>query len=282
MSYSCNDKVGVKVNCGRTKTDNICKPEKCICADVTATTLNCCENSTVNFPPIRTGAVAKIPVVLAELEVQINLDSIIELPEPAIEIKDIKKHLKITQCILLQDTNMLFIKGFVRKNIDYSTIECSNYKGICGDIKHCTIDVPFKCTTPIVYNGMTPEPITYRNSSEFEYFRKQDLSGPEFADKDKQLSGDRSEFNQMSTEFFNELPFCELVGSRIIEFDELLNPVKPQGINVPFEERVFRKIEEKMVIFLTIKVLQNRQVAIGPTVDSDYPCYIASNKEDCE
>ena len=279
MSYLCNNKIGVKVNCEKAQTDSICKPEKSICADVTATTLNCCENSGVNLSPIRTGAVAKIPVVLAELEIQINLDSIIELPEPAIEIKDIKKHLKITQCLLLQDTNMLFIKGFVRKNIDYSTIECSNYRGICGDIKHCTIDVPFKCTTPIIYNGMAPAPIINRTSSEFEYFRKQDLSGPEFADKDKQLSGDRSEFNQISTEFFNELPFCELISSRIVEFDELLNPIKPQGINVPFEERVFRKIEEKMVIFLTLKVLQNRQVTIGPTIGSDYPCHTFSDKE---
>jgi len=63
-----------------------------------------------------------------------------------------------------------------------------------------------------------------------------------------------------STEFFNERPFCELISATITEFDEFLNRMRPVGVALPFEEIEFATIEEKMVIDLTIKVLQNRQV----------------------
>lgn len=271
MSYQDNNQYGSKVNYGKQETNSVCKPGKSVCTDVTSTTLVDAENYPVDLAPIVSGVVAKIPVVLAELTVQVNVDSIIELPEPAIEIKNIKKHLKITQCLLLQDTNMLFVKGFVRKNIEYATLGCSNAKGICGDIKHCTIDVPFKFTTPVEFNGIAPARIRNRSESEFQYFRQRDLFGPEFADKDKLLSGDLSEFNQTTTEYFNELPFCELISSRIVEFDEFLNPTKPHKVTVPFEERIFKNIEEKMVIFITLKILQKRQVAIGATGSTTCP-----------
>lgn len=241
------------------------KVVKAECTDVKGGTLDTCVNRPARITGLTRGVMAKIPVVLAELTLQVNVDSIIELPEFAYEIKDIKKHLKITQCLLLQNTNMLFIKGFVRKNIQYATRSCSNEKGFCGDIKHCTIDVPFKCTTPISFNGIAPEPVINRTSNEFEYLREQKIFGPQFAEKDRLLSGDMSEFNQESTEYFNELPFCELIRSRIVEFDEFLNPRHPEKCRMPFEEKQFRKIEEKMVIFLTLKILQKRQVAIPPS-----------------
>lgn len=228
-----------------------------------------CVNDPVPIDAITTGAKVKVPVVLAELKVQFNVDSFIELPEPAIEIKNIKKRLKITQCLLLQNTNMLFIKGFVRKNIDYSTLKCATKEGICGDIKHCTIDIPFKCTTPVIFNGMDPLPLIPTTSTEFEYFRRQDLNGPQFAEKDELLSGDLSEFNQISTEYFNELPFCELISSRIVEFDEYLNQRRPFNKKTPFEEKEFSKIEEKMVIYLTLKILQNKQVEVGSIFNGD-------------
>ncbi|SHJ35989.1 hypothetical protein SAMN02745975_01905 [Geosporobacter subterraneus DSM 17957] len=246
---------------------------KSACAKVIGGTAVDCVNTPVPIRPLVTGAVAKIPVVLAELTVQINVNTIISLPEPALEIKDIKKHLKITQCLLLQDTNMLFIKGFIRKNIQYATPKCSNKEGVCGDIKHCTVDAPFSCTTPITFNGIDPLPIIPSETSEFRYFRKQDIKGPDFADKDHLLSSDLSEFNQISTEYFNELPFCELISSRIVEFDEFLNPTHPTKGEFPFEERLFKKIEEKAVIYLTLKILQKRQVAVPPlgaVEDDDY------------
>ncbi|WP_026476790.1 CsxC family protein [Alkaliphilus transvaalensis] len=252
-----------------TKYENAVVPPKSECKDfcvkVKTETIGECDNVPVTIDPITAGVVARIPVVLADLVVQFNVISKIDLPEPAIEIKHIKKRIKITQCMLLQDTNILFIKGFVRKNIDYSTKDCSSRKGICGDIRHCTVDVPFECTTPVTFNGTVPAPPIPTTSTEFEYLRTKDLPNT-FAEKDKLLAGDLSEFNQISTEFFNELPFCKLISSRIVEFDEYLHREHPRHAELPVGEKLFSKIEEKMVITLRLQLLQDRPVAIGPTV----------------
>ncbi|OPY56528.1 MAG: hypothetical protein A4E55_02058 [Pelotomaculum sp. PtaU1.Bin035] len=220
-----------------------------------------CPNTPVTPTPITRGAIAKIPVVLAELTVQINVDSTITLPEPAFEIKQIKKRLKLTQCLLAQPTNKLFLKGFIRKNIDYSTRSCSNNQGFCGDIRHCTVDIPFTCVTPVDFNVTEPAPVTFNTAEEFEFFRAGKL-GPEFPEKDTLESGDFTEFNQVSTEFFNELPFCEIINARITEYDEFVDRKHPFDDEIPFEEIKFKAIEEKMVIDLTLKVLQKRQVTI--------------------
>lgn len=231
-----------------------------------------CSNTPVKPTPVTVGAIVKIPVVLAELIVQVNVDSIITLPEPVHEIKKIKKRLKLTQCMLAQNTNKLFLKGFVRKNIDYSTRTGSNLEGFCGDIRHCTVDIPWSCVTPVVFNVAQPAPVRFNTTNEFQYLRTGRL-GPEFAEKDLLESGDFSEFNQVSTEFFNELPFCELVSATITEFDEFLGRKRPPGyVKIPFEELEFRKIEEKMVIDLTLKVLQKRQVAISTKKDLAKKC----------
>ncbi|MBU5677990.1 hypothetical protein KQI88_16345, partial [Alkaliphilus sp. MSJ-5] len=171
---------------------------------------------------------------------------------------------KVVQCMLIQGTDILFIKGFVRKNIEFATRECSSHHGMCGDIRHCTVDVPFECTTVVRFNGTCPAPLITNTSNEFEFFTSKELSN-DFAEKDRLLSGDLSEFNQISTEFFNELVFCELISAKIVEFDEFLHRERPKHTDLPVGEKVFTKIEEKMVIALTLKLLQNRQVAIGRT-----------------
>ena len=240
------------------------------CVDVDSRNLSNCPN-TPQTPSGISDVIVKVPVVLAQLKVRFNISSMINLPEPALEIKDIKKRLKITQCLLLQTTNVLFIKGFIRKNIDYSTRTCSNLEGVCGEIHHCTIDVPFECTTPISF-CIPPENLGINSRQEFEYLKEEELPRNMFAEKDRLMSGDLSEFNQISEEFFNELPFCELLSSKIVEFDEFINRTRPSGVDLPFEERLFSQIEEKMVIELRLKVLQKRQVRVPRVTGSPFAC----------
>ena len=227
--------------------------------NVTADDQVLCENTPVTPTPV-TSAIAKIPVVLAELTLQINVDAKIDLPEPAIEIKRVGKRLKVVQCRLLQNTNKLFLRGFVRKNIEYSTRKLSNQEGICGNIGHCTVDVPWSCVTALDFNVADPTPVLFSTNNQFEYLVEQDL-GPKFPAKDKLMSGDLTELNQVTTEFFNELPYCELISATITEFNEAIHRSDPYGEN-PFEEFEFTSIQEKMVIDLTLKVLQKQQVAI--------------------
>jgi hypothetical protein len=209
----------------------------------------------------------KVPVVLGETTVQIDLDSTISFPEPVLEIKQIKKNLKLVQCRLLLPTNKLFLKGFVRKNIQYATPKSGGRDFVSSNIHSLTVDVPFQVVTRIDFLGH-PDFKSNPRTSEFKYFNSLPLPQG-YPSKEKLLSGDFSEHNQISEEVFNELPFCELLSSKFIEYDEALNRImgnvtgsSGQMICAPFEEGTFTELEEKMVIELTIKVLQNQQVLI--------------------
>lgn len=275
----CEEKVTVESNVTKTEVtfhspDCHHSPKRCV--SVTGGHIESCESTVVPTGPIQVvPLVAKIPVVISEFQITLNLHSIITLPEPALEIKEISKSTKLTQCLLIQepdvtlvagDSSNLFLKGFIRKNISYATRDCSNIEGVCGDIKHCTVDIPFNCVTTVTF--ITPPIAPISNSlSEFQYFLKQNLSDKTFAEKDQLLSGDFSEFNQMSTEHFNELPFCELISSRIVEYDEFLGR-RELTCKAPFEEKEFKQIEEKLVLTIQVKLLQNQQVPLGPEANS--------------
>ena len=223
----------------------------------------------------------KVPVVLAERTVSTSLSANINFPHPVLEIKDIKKRLKIVQCSLVLDTatsvetsfspvdGHLFLKGFVRKNIQYAspTHLSSDDSCVSSSLKSLTTDVPFECVVRIPANEFRARPqIPVLNSrKEFDFLRTQEL-GHGFPEKDHLLSSDLSQFHQSSTQFYNELPFCELISSRIIEWDEAVDR-KPLHGNAPFEEGYFHRIVEKIFLEFTIKVLQNQQVrvAINPT-----------------
>ena len=253
------------IQVSQNRCGNDISPQQTGCVEVDAKNLG--DRTNIPTDPVgRTdGVIAKIPVTLAEFNVRFFVNARIDLPEPALEIKDIKKNLKITQCMLLQPTNVLFIKGFVRKNIDYSTGTCSNLDGVCGEIHHCTIDVPFEFTTPVDFFTLPIDPIS-NERNEFAYMKKEALPRDSFAEKDRLVSRDFSEYNQISTEYLGELPFCDLLGSSIVEFDEFINRRRPVNTDLPFEERLFTEIEEKMVVQLNLRLLQEQQVVIPTAI----------------
>jgi hypothetical protein len=246
-----------------------------ICVDVNqSASVSHCESREVDIcdivtsPPVPT--IIRVPVTLAELEVESNLVANIHFPDPVLEIKDIKKRVKIVQCRLMtppattptfsEGPFQLFLKGFVRKNIQYAT-PCPNSTGECvsSEIRSLTADIPFECVTTVTLTSPALLPqVNTRN--EFDFFRAQDL-GHGFPEKDQLLSSDLSQFHQESTQFYNQLPFCELLQSNITEWDEAVDR-KPLPGNAPFEEGTFQTVVEKMFLRFTIKILQNQQVAV--------------------
>lgn len=232
------------------------------CASVDAQNLVDRHNIPIETFARTNGAIARLPVTLAELKVKFFIQSIVDLPEPVLEIKDIKKDLMITECTLLQPTNVLFVKGFIRKSIDFSTRSCSNLEGVCGDLRHCTVDVPFEFTTPIECMDTPLEPIL-NERKEFEFLAEGGCACRGASDEaDRFMSKDFSQFNQESFKFFNKQPFCEPIFSKIVEFDKAINRRRPRNIELPFEERTFTKLEEKMIIELGLRIFQEQQVVI--------------------
>ncbi|QHE52622.1 CsxC family protein [Pontibacillus sp. HMF3514] len=226
-------------------------------------------------PHVSRGKVlSKIPVVLAQLNLQMKLDAKIEFPEPVLEIKDIKKQVKLTQCRLLLPSNKLFVKGFVRKNIQYASpctdIENNTTKSVASDLHSYTVDIPFDCVTEVKKYLSMPVMPEVNNRQEFDFMVSKPL-GTGFPEKDKLLTNDLSQFHQESSQFYNELPFCELISSKIIEWDEAVDRVSLPG-DSPLGEGYFKTIEEKMVVDICIKVLQKQNVRISSHHDCHDDC----------
>lgn len=249
--------------------------KSCVNFNKTASVENC-ESTPVSPATTPAGIrIIRVPVVLAERQVNVNLDANIQFPDPVLEIKDIKKRVKIIQCRLLTPsipatatdlfpalTLQLFLKGFVRKNIQYATPCPSSTSSSCvsSAMRSLTVDIPFECVTTIPANEfITPPQLPFRNSrEEFDFFRAQDL-GPGFPEKDELLSSDLSQFHQESQQFYNQLPFCEILSSQIIEWDEAVDRTQLNGKSL-FEEGTFRNAVEKMFLQFTVKIMQNQQV----------------------
>ena len=232
-----------------------------------------------NRTPVSNQVIMKVPVTLAERKVSTSLSANINFPHPVLEIKDIKKRVKIVQCSLMLDPTItagtrfllpywpgghLFLKGFVRKNIQYAspTHLSSDDSCVSSSLKSLTTDIPFECVVTIPAGDFIspPQRPVLNARAEFDFFRAQNL-GHGFPEKDQLLSSDLSQFHQQSSQFYNELPFCELISSTITEWDEAVDR-KPLHGNAPFEEGYFHRIVEKIFLEFTIKVLQNQQARV--------------------
>ncbi|HLR20904.1 MAG TPA: hypothetical protein VK087_02745 [Tissierellaceae bacterium] len=186
------------------------------------------------------GVIIKTSVVLAQLVIPINLSTSIKLPEKAFEITDIKQNLQLEESTLIQSTDILFIKGFVHKNIEYSTKNPLNDSKIYRQIQHHTIDIPFEYSTSINFFTQPLDHIMDINEI-FQY----DVT-------------DSSQFNLINKSFFNESPICKLLSSRIIEHNEYKDC-----------QNKFTKIENDMNIELKIEILQNQPIVIPSSANNN-------------
>ncbi len=244
-----------------------------------STSTNTC-NAT-NVPPMALtpgpNTFVKIPVVLQEVSVQIPMHAEIDFPagQNVLEVKTVGKKTFITQCRLISRpgalTAKLYLSGFVRKNIQYAANPSSDAGGeILSQINSLTVEVPFDCVAEIS-SFLTPPvgPLT-NTRDEFDYLVSHKLPNDRsFTRKDKLEGSDLSQHHQISTEYFNELPYCELIRADIIEIDESLDRKKFAKRNRKIVgEGTFTRLSEKMVLDLTVKLLQKQQVKLGSTT----PC----------
>jgi len=235
---------------GNESNKSSCLNVECKGKIIESKTLSECPNK----PELAVG-VAKIPAVIAEFTVQIDVESKIRLTEPVLEIKRIKKNIFLTQCRVIGKTHKVFLKGFVRKNIEYASVDSISKNAICGDVKHTTIHVPFQCITEvkdmkIVENDFSP------STKEITYY------------DEKNFGRDTNETDLISEEIFNEKLYCELVSAQIYEANivEECQKVEYHPIEILFDTFV-----EKEVIRLSLRLLQNQEIKrVKPIYDKDY------------
>ena len=247
---------------------------------------NFCESDLASGLPTPTSAgLIKVPVVLGQYDITIPMHAEIDFPsgQRVLEIKDIKKRVYLTQCKLISvassspegggdpvTTGKLYISGFVRKNIKYAAtprvIEGEFDIQLNSNIQSLTVPVPFDCVTEVEFqNGASPVGPFLNQRSEWEYLISQDLPSG-YPEKDKLEGTDLSQFHQQATQYFNELPYCELNRAHIIQIDESLNRVPVQVSDDPADgdvlgEGTFTQMSEKMVLDLTLTLLQKQTVS---------------------
>ncbi len=226
--------------------------KKCDSKVLDSVTLTQC-NSKSHIPMGLTGPlVVKVPVVLSDLEIEIHVESEMKLEESATDIKNIDKEVFITECKLIPYTNNLFIGGYVQKSIQFSIADCSNNRTISGKVEHTTVNVPFRCVTEIKFSK---EPIYGKNYKE----RINSIN-------DNMLGKDKREDSWVHYSELYDVVYCQLEYAKVLEIDMFneINTIK----EATSEENTFKKLSEKMVIFIRLKVLQNQQIFI-PEFDGD-------------
>ncbi|CAH2465705.1 hypothetical protein P4T54_11215 [Bacillus mycoides] len=204
-------------------------------------------------PILTPGApIVKIPVVLAERTIQIVVESDISLDPPAVEIKRILKNVFLTQCKLVPvaftpvpGTNYrrvtrakLFVQGYIRKNIEYASSTCN------APLFDRIANVPFSGFADLTAADFLSQALVASSSDTTSHF-----INPKNGDLPRL---DKYFFE--NTVFYNEQPYCELVSAQFFELD--FSPC-PTDLNEPFDT-----LREKIVLDLTLKVLQVQQVQV--------------------
>ena len=202
-----------------------------------------------------TAPTIKVPVVLAEPTLQIVVESDITLNPAATEIKRVKKNVFLNQVKLVPvsfarigNTDFfrvtrakLFVAGHIRKNIEYASSACS------GALRDRIADVAFSGFTDLTFPQTTGGPTPILGISEF--------AEANFLNEATQMDArlDKAFFQNLVK--YNEQPFGELVAANFFELDFSPILTSPEG--------TFSTLREKIVLELTVKVLQVQQVRLG-------------------
>jgi hypothetical protein len=204
----------------------------------------------------------KVPVVVAEPTIQIPIEAIITLAPAASEIKRVKKNVFLEQVKLvpvapfsrIDGTDFftagrakLFVAGHIRENIEFAArknVEFAAAGACAAPLQDQIVDIPFSGVTDVT-SFINPPVIGINEASESSFLS--DMN-PLNARLDKFF------FNNLVK--FNEQPFGELVSANFFELDF--------SSTEPVAEGTFRTLTEKIVMELTLKVLQNQQLQFLP------------------
>jgi hypothetical protein len=215
--------------------------------------------SNENTPIIQTPGltpILKVPVVLAERTIQVVVEADIPLSPAATEIKRVTKNVFLEQVKLvpvrfvrIDNTDFfrvtrakLFVSGFIRKDIEYASGTCN------GALQDRIAEVPFSGFTELQQGDFLTFPIIGISEESKAFFlnEKNDLT-PRL---------DKYFFQNLVK--YNEQPYGELVGANFYELD--FSPVK---VDIRGQ---FSTLREKIVMDLTVKVLQVQQMQVQATL----------------
>ncbi|MEW9503435.1 CsxC family protein, partial [Jeotgalibacillus marinus] len=189
----------------------------------------------------------------------------IPLDPPAFEIKRVGKDVFLTQCKLVpvefavgcgggEDRHVtkakLFVGGFIRKNIEYAAKDCN------GVIQDRIADVPFSGFTEISSTTEIGGATSFLN---LPILNESSASSSRFINPKDGITPRQDKYFFENSVFYNEQPYCELVSADFFEID--FSPCPTDA------HETFDTLREKIVLDLTVKVLQLQQVNLRQDKD---------------
>lgn len=132
----------------------------------------------------------------------------------------------------------LFVEGYIRKNIEYASEECN------GTLYDRIANVNFSGFADLTGGDFLTQPLIAASSDTTSHF---------INPKNGDLPRLDKYFFENSV-FYNEQPYCELIRADFYELD--FSPC-PTDLNAAFDT-----LREKIVLDLTLKVLQVQQVQV--------------------
>ncbi|MCR6787379.1 hypothetical protein PDQ36_08015 [Bacillus cereus] len=204
-------------------------------------------------PIVTVNPIIKVPVVLAERTLQIVVEADVPLDPPASEIKRVLKNVFLTQGKLVPvaftpvegtpyrrvTRAKLFVSGYIRKNIEYASGECN------AALYDRIANVPFSGFADLTEGDFFTLPLIAASSDTASHF---------INPKDGDLPRLDKYFFENHV-VYNEQPTVEIISANFYELD--FSPC-PTAL-----EATFDALREKIVLDLTLKVLQVQQVRAG-------------------
>ena len=222
--------------------------------------------------------ISKIPIIIAEKNIDIPIESTFKLESPALDIKSMKKDVYLTSSNLLplyQNHDMstplngkLFLEGFIRNKLDFSIAKGVHDNIINLDTESFIIYIPFKCTTLIQYK-VPPIFSKKRNLDYIPIFISSDCVGFN-NDYNENYNKDQNKENSQCVKYTNcETPpiNCEINQFKIHENITIIDKI-PYNKDFPIETK-FNTIKENIIINLSLTLLQKQDVAMNYKIISE-------------
>lgn len=178
--------------------------------------------------------VARIPVIISQSKVHVNVNSEICLDHKVIDIRNCTRSVFLTRCSLInmgdKRHGKVHLSGFINENIEYTTSQSveGNFQ---SELYFKTIKIPFEFAAKIDY-----------------------CTRPIFPTPNRFISVSLSSFPNQSASKENFL--CQLDESDICEADIIRKNVSTKDLST------FDTLKECLVLSITFTILQWQQVSI--------------------
>ncbi|MBU3188024.1 hypothetical protein K9O30_00255 [Clostridium bowmanii] len=214
--------------------------------------------------------IATLPIIIAEKNIDIPIESIFKLKNPALDIKSMKKDVYLTNSSLLPLyekqgipdalNGKLFLEGYIRNKLDFSIAKEVHDNIINLDTESVIIYVPFKFTTLIQYKSA---PVFSRTE---DYIPIYILSNcQDFHNDYHKNSNEYTNKRETQHEEYincNTPPIkCEINKIKIHETYTLLDKA-PFNKDFPIEME-FHTIKQNIIINLSLELLQKQDVSMS-------------------